>query len=904
MDDIAGLKWTSTPANNTQKPAPLTSNYSAFSALKPTPPTSGRASPLNQPSSQPPSKPATPANDSFANLVGFNSSSGSNKNLSLQEQQKRLLESRQKQQQAQNQKIQSQFAGGDDQFWNNLGSGRSTPAIERQGQRTANASAQADVNDEEDDLFAAFNKPAPVTKAPVVAPSTKATTNSEEEDDPFELSAFASRRTNTVETTTTVDDDDDFLGLLGKPASARPRPPSPQVVVSDERTSDHPQDKAVAELVDMGFPAEKARQALETTESGLDVQAAVGYLLNQAHSEAQSKARSRNTTRQEETREDSGRGSSHPDARSNTSRRRPNEYEQPRSRERDQTRGQEKDFEQMATEFGSTFLKTANSFWKQSTKRVQQAVQEFNTDGESNGAAPKWMREAERQVSHPQPSQTRQLEEEHEHIRPQRRVVETQRAPQATDEALMLESSRPTPPPRATRATPQDRSLGDTGLDHSRDHSPAIPSRLRESSQVQQPAFLRQQNQSPPVNPKTTLNRHAAEEQAAQAYVSSARRRKPQPPPPTQPPPAAEGDLLEGGFKDTPTPAAARPKPVSSSPRPQPQPQPKRRTETPVRSPTPQRNIPSVSPISLKAVHSHREKGNEHFKRGDYSSAHQSYGTSITHLPETHPLIIVLLTNRSLTALKVGEPKNAISDADKAIAVIGVSKGESETIDFGTGDSPKPMRDYYGKALMRKAEALEQMEKWSEAAVVWREAVEGGHGGATAIQSRARAEKAANPASTTPKPAATPRSRPAAATPSAAAATTNRAAAAAKQMSAQAQAAAVSRLRAANAAADKADDERFQLGDSVDARIQAWKGGKEGNLRALLGSLENALWEGSGWKKISMADLVLPGKVKVQYMKGIAKVHPDKVCDFFSTLPSSGLVLIQVKKATRCNSLN
>jgi hypothetical protein len=31
-----------------------------------------------------------------------------------------------------------------------------------------------------------------------------------------------------------------------------------------------------------------------------------------------------------------------------------------------------------------------------------------------------------------------------------------------------------------------------------------------------------------------------------------------------------------------------------------------------------------------------------------------------------------------------------------------------------------------------------------------------------------------------------------------------------------------------------------------------------------------------------MADLVLPGKVKVQYMKGIAKVHPDKVCEFSS----------------------
>lgn len=880
MDDIAGLKWTSTPATNKHTPAPLTSNYSAFSSLKPTPPTSGRASPLNQPSSHPPSKSTTPANDSFANLVGFNSSGGGNKNLSLQEQQKILLESKLKQQQANTQKIQTQYAGGDDQFWNNLGSGRGIPAPESQAPSGANPSAANGANganDEEDDLFAAFNKPAAVPKGPAATPSPEVTTNNVDEDDPFELSSFSDRRTNTGETTTTVDDEDDVLGLLGKPASARPRPPSPRRVVREERANDHPQDKAVAELVDMGFPADRAKQALETTESGLDVQAAVGYLLNQAHSDAQSKARSRNAHRQEEAHEDGGRGHSHQEARANPSRWRPAEEEHIRPRDREQARGQEKDFEQMASEFGSTFLKTAGSFWKQSTKRVQQAVQEFNSEGEAGGA-PKWMREAEGQSTNPQPSQKQQLEDEHAHMRPRHRpTTQTRQAPEATDEALMLESSRPTPPPRPSRATPHQRPGPEPALHHSRDHSPAVPSRLREPSPTQQPAFLRQQTQSPPLNPRATLSRHAAEEQAAQAYVSSARRRKPQPQAPAGPPAAVGGDLLDGGFKDT---SAAPPRSTPTAGPPRPQSQPVRRVETPVRPPAPPRNIPSLSAIALKAVHTHREKGNEHFKRGDYSSAHQSYGTSITHLPESHPLIIVLLTNRSLTALKVGEPKNAITDADKAIAVIGVSKGESETIDFGTGDSPKAMREYYGKALMRKAEALEQMEKWPEAATVWREAVEGGHGGATAIQGRARAEKATNPITTTrPTPVSTPRPREApASTPAATTATSNRAAAAAQKAAAQAQAAAVSRLRAANAAADRVDDERFQLGDRVDARIQAWKGGKEANLRALLGSLENALWEGSGWKKISMADLVLPGKVKIQYMKGIAKVHPDKVC--------------------------
>jgi hypothetical protein len=263
--------------------------------------------------------------------------------------------------------------------------------------------------------------------------------------------------------------------------------------------------------------------------------------------------------------------------------------------------------------------------------------------------------------------------------------------------------------------------------------------------------------------------------------------------------------------------------------------------------------------MNLKASHSHREKGNEHYKRGDYSTAHTSYSTSLTHLPPTHPLTIILLTNRALTALKTGEPKLAITDSDAAITLIGLSKGEAETIDFSNGEPPKPMRDYYGKALMRKAEALEQMEKWAEAAVVWREAVEGNHGGATSMQGRLRAEKAA-------APQAKPKSKPVARKPP------TRAVAPAKSSQA------VSALRAANAAAEKQDDEKFALSDSVDARLKAWKDGKQDNLRALLQSLDTVLWEGSGWKKISMADLVLPGRVKVQYMKGIGRVHPDKVC--------------------------
>jgi len=188
----------------------------------------------------------------------------------------------------------------------------------------------------------------------------------------------------------------------------------------------------------------------------------------------------------------------------------------------------------------------------------------------------------------------------------------------------------------------------------------------------------------------------------------------------------------------------------------------------------------------------------------------------------------------------------------------------------GPGEGMKDMKEFWGKALVRKAEALEQMERWSEAAGVWKEAVEAGVGGATAAQGRQRCEKALQPkpkpaSRLTPKPVARP--KPSAMSDLAPAPTQNFEA--------------VNRLRAANAAAEKADDEKFALSDIVDAKLLKWRDGRKDNLRALLGALDQILWDGSGWKKVGMHELVLNGKVKINYMKAIAKVHPDKVSLIF-----------------------
>lgn len=88
----------------------------------------------------------------------------------------------------------------------------------------------------------------------------------------------------------------------------------------------------------------------------------------------------------------------------------------------------------------------------------------------------------------------------------------------------------------------------------------------------------------------------------------------------------------------------------------------------------------------------------------------------------------------------------------------------------------------------------------------------------------------------------------------------------------------VKKLQTAYQAQEQEEQAKADLKDTIDARLNTWKGGKETNVRALVASLDTVLWPELGWQKVGMHELVTPGQVKVRYMKAIAKLHPDKVC--------------------------
>jgi tetratricopeptide (TPR) repeat protein len=926
MDDLNGLDWSS--SSNTPK-VPVskgTANY--YTTLHPTtstPPASlsRTSTPLSTQSSGA-SKPrlsnaiakSKPGVDSFANLVNFGSAKQAN-TLSLQEQQQRLQAEKLKKAEEERKQYEKQF--GHQEFWDGQAgqsAGRSTisppPGNMDPFSTLGNIANGSSIgkndktnNGENDDLFAAFNKdtkvdnssyyPPPSTppelkKSPPPAAARRMDLsdpkawekpsassgfeNLGDDDDPFGLGQMGKRTMGNVDPSPIADEDDDFLGDLGKPVEEvrrkvqqSPPPPIQEQESNDSPEADDPWDKAVAELVDMGFTAENSRRALTESGAGLNLQAAVGWLLNDAHKQAKEKAQGRSGFQQPEK----SRGS--PSDGRQESRERQNESipawvrqdrdrSQPRRDDSRSPANSDSDVARAAAAVGSNFLKTANSLWKTSQKKVQRAVADFQQD--LDPSQPKWMRDAQL-AERQRPAEKETFQED---ARDRGRSAKASpNVTSVTDEALMLEAdSRPLP--RRPKAA-SERPSQSVSPAVSRDHSPAVSNPSGRPTPV--PRWQQQAAPSTALDARSRLSKQALEVESAQAYISPSRRKKLTPTPTPTPQPVEEPNFLFGIANAKPSPLSAPSKPARSSPLSSTQQSSRPVKSSPpieVRPKAPTRQIPPVSSIALKSSHQYRLAGTAHFKRGDYASAHSSYTSSLSSLPPTHPIVIIILCNRSLTAIKTGDPKAAVSDADTVLDLIGPSRGHNETIKLEgeNGEGEKEMKEYYGKALMRKAEALEQMERWEEAGKAWRQAVEAGAGGATAIQGRQRCEKALAPKSkpATPKPIAraSPRPKPSASGDLAPAQNTE----------------AVERLRAANAAAEKADDEKFALSDAVDARISAWRDGRKDNLRALLGGMDNVLWEGSGWKKVGLHELVLTPKVKIAYMKAIAKVHPDKVC--------------------------
>lgn len=65
--------------------------------------------------------------------------------------------------------------------------------------------------------------------------------------------------------------------------------------------------------------------------------------------------------------------------------------------------------------------------------------------------------------------------------------------------------------------------------------------------------------------------------------------------------------------------------------------------------------------------------------------------------------------------------------------------------------------------------------------------------------------------------------------------------------------------------------------NTEDTTIDAWSKRTNGNIRAMLASLHEVLWNDHTWKQVNLSALVDPKTVKKHFTRAQLVIHPDKV---------------------------
>ncbi|GLB34387.1 putative SWA2 protein [Lyophyllum shimeji] len=623
-------------------------------------------------------------------------------------------------------------------------------------------------------------------------------------------------------------DEDDILGVLSKPVDAIPKRQSPPTTNPHSgrttpspappqrptaRTNGTPASRPISppphilgQIVEMGFSVQQARVALASTETGLDVQAALDTLL--ANGVGAEPIRSPSPSPLSPDYQAPPRSGSRLMERE---RDRQPTAPSPSNSQLDRDRNIQEQADKLlaqASEIGLSVFNKASVFWKEGKERVQKAYVERTSAGAGSSAPggavrPKWMTEAIRRDGEGD----------------------------------------------------GEREREDPWKDGLREPAGAVAANRGAKGRPMQ--YQPQQQKVPEPKPKPKVADLFSDDSEAVAYVSPWRRGKP-----SAAAVAASSSTSTAGGRGTPPPQRA-PAPA------------------PARAPSPVRqrpNLVSASPAAIATANKHKEMGSAKFKLGQYAEAEAAYTLGLGALPARHLLLVPLHNNRAIARLKTGDYAGAIADAGAVIELVGAGyhparEAKVERVEEGAGVE---LGDALVKALKRRAEAWEGREKWEEAGRDWEMLAglewavvkvreEAARGAGRCRRMVAQGRRGEGDGAAVPKPAVKPKPKP---KPPVKPASLSRPAAPSQ---------ALAELRAATNAAEAEDQERHELKDSVDAKLMAWKGGKETNIRALLGSLDTVLWPELGLQKVGMAELVMPAQVKVKYTRTIAKLHPDKL---------------------------
>lgn len=253
-----------------------------------------------------------------------------------------------------------------------------------------------------------------------------------------------------------------------------------------------------------------------------------------------------------------------------------------------------------------------------------------------------------------------------------------------------------------------------------------------------------------------------------------------------------------------------------------------------------------------------KETATSSFEKGDYDNALLNYNKCLAALPEKHEWRIIINSNLAITLIKVGDYKLAKDHCQQGLDLI----NQEEVNDPEYIINDKSIKFWYIKLLSRKAEALEMKENFPESLECYNELVtKFGVNDKKVMDSRRRVNNVVNPP---PKAPPKVQSKPKV------------------NSTIQQDNENTKRIKEYNKKQNEKDELKSQLQEQVQQKIFAWSNGKEDNIRALLMSLPEILPSSLGFpflttKKITINDLMLPKKVKINYMKVISAIHPDKL---------------------------
>ncbi|KAH3681498.1 hypothetical protein WICPIJ_007577 [Wickerhamomyces pijperi] len=280
-----------------------------------------------------------------------------------------------------------------------------------------------------------------------------------------------------------------------------------------------------------------------------------------------------------------------------------------------------------------------------------------------------------------------------------------------------------------------------------------------------------------------------------------------------------------------------------------------------------------ITSTQLSFFKDSREQGSIAYKQGDFTLALQHYEVSLESLPLKHILRIIAYSNCITTLLKNGQNKKALAYSDAALEIIGEGKGKGEEV-----EPTKDMFSFWVKISTKRAEALEHLEKYQEALQAYTTLIENGSTGKIIMEGKRRCQDVLNPkpkptskpktTTTTPNSTSTQRKPHPAPRPASSSSFSS-----AQQFTNET----VERVKATHHAEEALESQKFALHDMITAKLQTWSSGNETNLRVLLSTLHTILPSEQQWKPVSATDLVMPKKVKINYMKAVSKCHPDKI---------------------------